>query len=472
MDRKVDVAIIGAGTAGLSAFKEAVKVTKNVVLIHDGPHGTTCARVGCMPSKVLIQSADDFHRRLALAELGIRGGEKLEVDVPAVLRRVRKLRDRFVGGVLRSVEALGEAVVPGRAEFLEPTVLRVSGKSLVRAKRVIIATGSRPLVPRGWEAFGDKIITSDDLFEKEDLPKRVAVIGLGIIGMEIGQALSRLGVVSVAAGRDAFLGGLSDPEVNDVAKSHFSNEMPLALGEANVQASRGALLVTAGGKAVEVDAIVAAMGRLPNVEGLGLEKLGVPMGKGGLPSFNPRTMRVGDLPVYLAGDANGERPLLHEAADEGRIAGYNAVRETETCFVRRALLAITFCDPNLAVVGRPFRSLDLESTVIGEVDFSDQGRSRILARNHGKLRVYAHRRTGELLGAELMGPAGEHLAHLLGWAVQSGAVVSQLLQMPFYHPVVEEGLRTALRDCLRKIERPYAPLELALCAESGVESLS
>lgn len=473
MEKKVDVAIIGAGTAGLSAFREVTKVTKSAVIVNDGPLGTTCARVGCMPSKLLIQAADDFHRRLVLDELGLRGGDKLVADIPAVLKRVRRLRDEFVAGVLKSVKAMGDALIAGRAEFLEPGVLRVSGGKTVRAKRVIIATGSRPLVPDEWKKLGDRIITSDDIFEREDLPKKIAVVGLGIIGMELGQALARLGLVVAAAGRDKFVAGLSDPDVNESLLVAIGSEMPLWTGaEAKVEPTAKGVRLSVGKRSAEADALLAALGRVPNVDGMGLERLGVSLDKKGVPPFNPATMRVGDLPVYIAGDAGAERPLLHEAADAGRIAGYNAVRQTETCFVRRPLLAITFCDPNVAVVGMPWREITPKATAVGEVSFTDQGRSRILARNHGKLRVYANRKTGELLGAELAAPAGEHLAHLLSWALHSGATVTQMLQMPFYHPVVEEGLRTALRDCLKQVERPQEALELALCGESGVESLS
>ena len=121
MEKKVRVAIIGAGSAGLSAWREVKKHTEDYVMINAGPYGTTCARVGCMPSKVLIQAADDFHRRKVFATQGIHGAESLRVDIPQVLAHVRSLRDRFVGGVLKGgYKEIGERNIEGFATFVDP----------------------------------------------------------------------------------------------------------------------------------------------------------------------------------------------------------------------------------------------------------------------------------------------------------------------------------------------------------------
>lgn len=472
MDKKVDVAIIGAGTAGLSAIREVQKVTQDFVIINGGKYGTTCARVGCMPSKVLIQVANDFHRRHVFPKLGIHGGENVTVNIPEVLRHVRSLRDRFVSGVMKTVEELGEHNIEGYAQFVEPNVLQVGNMS-IQANRVIIATGSWPVIPRSWEPFASRLITSDEIFEREDLPASVGVVGLGIIGLELGQALHRLGVKTTCVGRSQFIGGLSDPEVNQYAVNKMSQEMDFWTGfEAKVEPEGEKFRLSFGDRSVVVDGVLACLGRKPSLENLGLEKLGLKLDARGLPPFDTNTMQVGELPIFIAGDMNGDRPILHEAADEGRIAGYNSVRQTPNCFSRRARLDVTFCDPNLAVVGRSFASLKDEDFCIGEVKFDGQGRSLVMAKNSGYLRVYGHRESGELLGAEMVAPAGEHLAHLLSWVIQKRMTVFEVLQLPFYHPVVEEGLRTALRDLANKLETTHADFELALCGENGVECLS
>jgi dihydrolipoamide dehydrogenase len=190
------------------------------------------------------------------------------------------------------------------------------------------------------------------------------------------------------------------------------------------------------------------MGRKPNVDDSGLENTGLKLDKRGVPVFDPRTMRAGNSRIFLGGDVDGDRAVQHEAADDGRIAGMNSVKRKIERFPRKTRLAITFCEPNLAVVGARFSELERKSTVIGEVSFANQGRSKILGENHGLLRVYAHKKSGKLIGAELAAPRGEHLAHLLAWSVMQKMTAKQFLQQPFYHPVVEEALRTAVRKLI------------------------
>jgi dihydrolipoamide dehydrogenase len=465
-----DVIIIGAGTAGLSALREVRRQTDNFLIVNDGPYGTTCARVGCMPSKALIESANAFHRRTHFDELGIGGADRLTVDRAQVLRRVRALRDRFVAGVLKATDDVGARSVAGRARFAAPDAIEVEGRRL-RAKTFIIATGSRPIVPPEWRTLGDRILTSDTLFEQTALPDSMAVIGMGVIGCEIGQALARLGVAVTAFTAGDGLVGLRDPAVANQAAVLLRQELTLHThARAQVEAHGERLRVHAGPRSVEVDAVFAALGRTPNVDDLGLERLGAPLDASGMPPFDPESLQIDGLPIYFAGDVNAQWPVLHEAADDGYISGYNASRAASVCFQRRAPLAIAFTDPNIAVVGRRFDTLDPEDTVIGAVDFSDQGRARVAAENRGLLRVYTRKSDARLLGAELCAPRGEHLAHLLALAASRKLTVHQLLAAPFYHPVFEEGLRTALRDCARQLGG--APVsDLANCGPVGVEAL-
>jgi dihydrolipoamide dehydrogenase len=476
-----DVIIIGAGTAGLSALREVRKQTDNFLIVNDGPYGTTCARVGCMPAKALIESANAFHRRTHFDELGLRGADRLSVDRAAVLRRVRALRDRFVAGIVKVTDDLGEKSLSGRARFLAPTEIEVKGRRL-QAKTFIIATGSRPIVPPEWRALGERILTSDTLFEQTTLPERIAVIGMGVIGCEIGQALARLGVAVTAFAAGEAIAGLADPVIAEQAAALLNQELTLHLrARAKVAPAGKHLRVTTGAgtgagemggavPVVEVDAVFAALGRTPNVDDLGLERLGVSLDERGMPPFDPQSLQITGLPIYFAGDVNGEWPVLHEASDDGYISGRNAPRAAAECFARRAPLAIVFTDPNIAVVGRRFDMLGPEDVVIGAVDFSQQGRSRMAAENRGRLHVYARKSDGRLVGAEMCAPRGEHLAHLLGLALSRRLTVHQLLGAPFYHPVFEEGLRTALRDCARQLEG--APVsDLANCGPVGAEAL-
>ena len=488
-----DTIIIGAGSAGLAALREVRKRTQSFLIVNDGPYGTTCARVGCMPSKLLIEAANAYHQRHTLAEFGISGAEALTPDLPAVLRRVRALRDEFVAGTVQVTEKLDERSIAGRAKLLGAQQVEVTAPDgstrVYHAKTVILAPGSSPVLSPEWQALAaqsGRILTSDTVFEQTDIGPRVAVIGMGAIGIELAQALARLGVQVTGYATKELIGGLSDPAINAVLRESLDRDMTLHTGPAaTLHAANdgsGCIEVRSGENSSTFDHVLVAIGRRPQVAGLGLETLGVELSDKGMPPVNPLTMQIADLPVYLAGDALNFRPLLHEAADEGHIAGTNAIaslhQAAPQCYQRRTPLGIVFSDPNAAVIGQSFRVLqakegkESQAFVTGSVNFARQGRARAAQRNHGRINVYADPATGLLLCAELCAPAGEHMAHLLALAITQKLTVGQLLGMPFYHPVLEEGLRTALRDAARQLN-PSAAQESDLppCDAIGAEAL-
>ena len=460
MNLAVDVAVIGAGTAGLAAYRAARAAGKRALVIEGGAYGTTCARVGCMPSKLLIAAAEAAHAIERAPAFGVHAGSELRVDGREVMARVKRERDRFVGFVVKGVESIPEADrLRGYAKFLDRNTLQVEGGPRIEARAVVIATGSRPMVPPILQGLGDRLVVNDDVFDWDDLPKSVAVFGPGVIGLELGQSLARLGVRVVVLGRGGRLGPITDPYVHRAALAAFGAEFTL---DPDAHVSR----VQRDGDAVEIDYVgtdgkprterfdyvLAATGRTPNVELLDLAKAGLALDAKGIPLFDPYTLQAGATSVFIAGDVSNYLPLLHEAADEGRIAGDNAARFPNVApGHRRAPLGIVFTDPQIAIVGRGFASLRTHALATGEVSFEDQGRSRVMLRNRGHLRVYGDPQTGRFLGAEMVGPDAEHIGHLLAWALQAGMTVAQMLDMPFYHPVVEEGLRTALRDLEAKV---------------------
>lgn len=455
MDVSTDVAIIGAGTAGLAALAKVRKAGKDVVLIDGGELGTTCARVGCMPSKAAIQVAEDFHRRHRFERIGIEGRDALRLDSAEAFEHVRDLRDIFVDRVLAgTTDEMGEAFIEGSARFIEPTVLDVDGR-VVRAEKIVIATGSRPFVPEAWTSFADRILTSDTIFEQETIPESLAVIGLGAIGMELGQALHRMGASTTGLDRLDSVCGLCDPRVAQTAVEVIGREFPLWLGHAaDVVREGGDLRVASGERSVVVEKIFASLGRVPNVNSLGLEALDVALDGRGVPVFDAHTMQVGTLPVFIAGDVTGSEAILHEASHEGRIAGVNAASDRVRGFRRLTSLNIAFCDPNIASVGAPWSGLDESTTAVGEIRFGPVGRALIMGSNRGILRVYAERGTGKLLGASMVAPRGEHLAHLIAWAIERGLTAVDLLRVPYYHPAIEEALQGALHAILDDIGTP------------------
>jgi dihydrolipoamide dehydrogenase len=484
----VDIAIIGAGTAGLSAYREARKHTDRIALIEGGPFGTTCARVGCMPSKLLIAPAEARHRLQVLPEFGI-SSDGGTVDGVAVMRRVRAERDRFVGFITESMRSFDpKHVLRAQARFVDPHTLQLAAVDAsdsspdragqLRAERIIIATGSRPVIPEMLRAAGDRLIVNDDVFEWQDLPASVAIFGAGVIGIELGQALHRLGVRVRIFGRDGKIAGLSDPIVRAYAAGHFSKEMPISLDARDVRIRRepDAVIVDfidddGGALSERFECVLAAAGRISNVDRLALENSGLNLGPRGIPLFDVQTMQTSQSHIFIAGDSAGDRPILHEAADEGHLAGQNAASFPEVYkHSRRTPLGIVFCDPQAAFAGQRYEQLQAQGVefAVGEVSFEDQGRSRVMLVNHGLLRVYGEKETGLLLGAEMLGPSNEHIAHLLAWAIQMRLTVNEVLELPFYHPVVEEGLRTALRELNLALGMgPKPPLRCLDCGPGG-----
>jgi dihydrolipoamide dehydrogenase len=472
-----DVAIIGAGTAGMSAYRAALEHTPRVLLIESGVYGTTCARVGCMPSKLLIAAADAAHAAADASRFGVSAGP-VAIDGRAVMARVRSERDRFVGFVVDAVQHWpAEHRLVGQARFIDDRTLHV-GATRVRAGRIVIATGSRPAVPESWRAaLGDRLIVNDDVFDWDDLPRSAAVVGAGVVGLELAQALHRLGVRVRLYGRGARVGPLTDPALQGLARQVFAAELPLSLELAGIEPRREGeqVVVRATGQDGSVteerfDWLLAATGRRPNVDQLALENTTLPRDPQGIPVHDRRSAQVGDRPVFIAGDASDDRPLLHEAADAGRIAGDNAGRFPDLRVrPRRAPLAVVFSDPQIALAGASHDELRAAGMAFetGRASFEDQGRSRVMGRNRGALHVYGEVGSGRFLGAEMLGPAAEHIGHLLAWSAQRGDTVQQMLDSPFYHPVVEEGLRTALRQLQRALHMGPVPVERCLDCGPG-----
>lgn len=461
MTREVDVAILGAGSAGLFALSQIKRETDNYVLINGGELGTTCSRVGCMPSKVLIQVAEDFHRKSIFDREGIDGGEELSVDVPASMEHVQDLRDVFVDKTLAITDEMDEHhFIDGYAKFVSNDTIEVNGEQ-IKAKSIIIATGSTPVIPAAWQSFADDIITTDNFFELEDLPASMAVIGLGSIGLEIGQASSRLGVQVTGVDQLTNIAKLADDKVNQMAVTVLAREFPLWLGQAaNLEKVASGIQLTAGDNTVVVEKVLASLGRKPNLDNLNLAATDIVLDKNGVPIFDRLTMQIGELPIYIAGDVNVDRPILHEAGHEGRVAGYNAVHSPVAKFKRKVMLGITFCDPNIATIGAQLSELNENEIAIGEIQFGPVGRALIIGKNRGLLRLYVQKADGLLLGAAMCCVKGEHLAHLIAWSIQNGMTVFDMLKMPFYHPVIEEALQAALYSVLSELDVKHELVEL------------
>jgi len=483
-EREVDIAIIGAGSAGLSAWHAARKHSDSVLLIEGGAYGTTCARVGCMPSKLLIAAAESAHQAREAGGFGVRV-DNVAIDGRAVMTRLKRERDGFVEGVLASMRRIdGTNRLDGHARFVDPHTLVIGDHTRLEARTIVIATGSRASWPDAFAGAGDRLVVNDDVFEWDDLPPSVAVFGTGVLGLELGQALDRLGVRVRMFGVGGSIGPFKEEALRHYADRTL-NEGCYVDPDAKVESiKREGEQVTirfterySGQRLTEhFTYLLAATGRQPNIDSLDLGKAGLALDDKGAPHVNRFTLQcrnADDSPshVFIAGDASQQLPLLHEAITQGRIAGGNAGRFPDVrAGKRNVALAIVFTDPQMATVGASRTELEqrhggCDTIATGEACFEDQGRAVVIRQNRGLIRLYAEYGSGQFLGAELFGPRVEHMAHLLAWSLEQRMSVSRMLEMPFYHPVIEEGLRSALRDLNTRLKQGPAVTER--CMEFG-----
>jgi dihydrolipoamide dehydrogenase len=454
--RSFDLAIIGAGTAGMAAYKAASAHGLHIALIESGPYGTLCARQGCMPSKLLLAAAEVAHQARTARRFGVHA-EMMRIDGHAVMQRVQDERRRFVDHITDQVMRWPATTrIKGRARFIDAHHLQV-GDETIAAQRFVIATGSAPTIPTGWrDTLGSRLVTSDEVFDWTDLPRSLAIVGAGAIGLELAQAYSRLGVRVILLDQGAYVSPLTDPVVQARATELLGQQIDLHMNSQvlamSMEGRRVNLSFTTHGRlrVTQVDHVLVAMGRHPTLADLNVEAAGLALDAHGmLTRIDERTGRVGQSHFFVAGDARGTRQVLHEARFSGHLAGDNAARLPDViAHTPPPRMAMVFCDPQIMMVGQSFHDLQdrAGSVAHGMASFDEVGRGRIAGSAGGVLRLYADKVSETLLGAEMVGPGAEHIGHLLAWAIQHQVTIKALRDSPLYHPALEEGLKTAIEE--------------------------
>lgn len=377
------------------------------------------------------------------------------------MSHVRQLRDRFTQSTLKDV-ARWEAShkISGHAHFIDGSTIEVNQEHY-QARSFILAVGSTPSFDLAWKKeLGSKLITSDDIFELEQLPKSIAVIGSGVIALELAQALQRLGVKTTIFARSRKVGTLTSPALQTLAQEILNQELELkfeVLPTHVKNTDAGVKINFREGdqdQSLIVDYLLVTTGRRTLLDSLKLENIDSQFSE--LKNFpvHPETKQLGKYPIFIVGDAHTTTPIQHEAAHEGRRAVLNCLNLQQRQSIRNLTpIGIIFCEPEMAIVGQNYKQLKNQDVpfVTGYVSYERQGRAQVLAKNYGALEVYVHAKTRKILGAELLMTSAEHIAHLLCWMISEDCTLDQLLQKPFYHPTLEEGLRTALKHARRQL---------------------
>jgi pyruvate/2-oxoglutarate dehydrogenase complex dihydrolipoamide dehydrogenase (E3) component len=442
---RFDVIVIGAGSGGYAAARTARDLGASVALVDHGPLGGLCILRGCMPSKTLIASGDLLHEIRKAGELAVRAGEP-ELDFRKLAERKRTLVRGWADYRIAGIETF--PVFAGAARFESPTTLRV-GDEVLYAPRFIVATGSSvaPAAVPGLAEAG--FIDSDAALDLEAPPKSLIVLGGGYVGSELGQFFHRAGVPVTIVLRSKHLLSGEDHDVGTGLTEYFREEGIRVETGAQVHrvSVRDGMKVVHYVKAGEEHEVAAheifyALGRVPNVDGLGLEKAGVEYHEITGIAVD-ETLRTTNPDVYGVGDVTGQYLLVHVAIQQGEIAGRNAATGArERADYRLSKTHTVFTDPQVAVVGETERELQAAGVdyLSASYPFNDHGKAVALGRTQGFVKMMAAPQDGRILGAAILGPDASDLIEPLIVAMAYGATVADYARIPHLHPTLVEIL--------------------------------
>lgn len=450
--KRYDLVIIGGGVAGLIAASGGARFGASVALIEKKSLGGDCLNFGCVPTKRLIYSARVAHLARRASEFGIGTGEVV-VDFKAVMEGVASVQARI--GMKDSVErfqSMGVTVVAGEGRFLDNHTFEVGG-SRVEGKRFIIATGSHPVLPeiKGLNEAG--AITNEGALALNALPASIVILGGGPIGIEFGQAFARLGSkVTVIERHDRIL-AREDPELTNILVDRLREEgvaIELSAEVRSVTRSGRTSTVVVDSAGVEkrftADVVMAASGRAPNVEGLGLSEAGVEYDPVRGITVNEKLQTSRDN-IYAAGDCIGKYAFTHVAEHQASVAVGNALfpfikRKVDYSVVPWA----TFTDPELARAGLLEEEASAiygpDNVVVYRHEFKDVDRAVMEGEGSGLIKLVCSR-SGHILGAHILGPAAGELVHEYVLAMKKGVKVSDISRTIHVYPTLSMGIKRA-----------------------------
>jgi len=444
-----DVLVLGGGTAGTAAARAARRAGASVAMFNDGELGGLCILRGCMPTKTMLNAAHRAHDARHAGTPGV-ATSLLELDFARVMANKDAKVARFKEAKIAGIESSSYDLVDARARFTGPDTLEAGGETYRFTRGAVIATGSVPTLPPIAGIAEVDPLTSDDVMRLEEPPESLIVLGVGAIGLELGQFFARMGTrVELVARRRLF--GRIDPLIADEIEAVLRDEPNLTLHQPKSpelfrRTANGVAVELADGTVLEAERLLVATGRRRNVEDLDLERAGVRVEDGRL--ANGPDMRTSNPRVFVAGDASGERQLLHVANQEGQAAGHNAATGEHLRVDLRLDLEVVFTDPPGARVGLTEaaareRGLDV---VTAQTRFADTGRAITMDVKHGGIKLVAAADTGEILGAQILGPRADDVVHVVSTAMHFHGTARDLLAMPWYHPTISEVLLSLARE--------------------------
>jgi pyruvate/2-oxoglutarate dehydrogenase complex dihydrolipoamide dehydrogenase (E3) component len=469
-----DVVVAGGGSAGYAAGRTAAGLGARTAVIEGGREvAGLCILRGCMPSKTFLESAHRWHEIRRAAEFGL-NVQPLDVDMPAIQARKQRLIDDFASYRENDLTHGKFTFIRGRAKFEDAHTLSVQGEDGAARKitgaAFIISTGS---VIRCVEVPGLKetgYITSDDALMTEHLPVSLAVLGGGVIGVELGQFFARLGVKTTLLQRGDRLVRNYDEDVSRELQRAFAAEgIDVRTGTKLVkveQAGKGKKITYEQGgttHTLEAAEILCAMGRDPALDGLALDRAGVEVAKDGCLGLDD-TLATGVPHIFAAGDATGRHEVVHIAIQQGEWAARNAVRlvrgstEPPVKADYRLKALVTFTEPEIALAGLSEAEAKEQKIdyLTASYPFADHGKAMIMGETFGFVKLIAEKTRGEIIGAEIIGPHAADLIHEQIAVMNYHGTAAELAVMPHYHPTLAEIITYPAEEIAEKLKKTPA----------------
>ncbi len=453
--KKVQVLVIGAGSAGRYAAREAARLGREVLIASTPPFGGLCILKGCMPSKALLRSAHELYAAKAeLADLGIDHAGTFSFDLPAIIRMKNRMIGEMADSARGSIDGIpGITLVEEPVSFLTPETAQV-GHQIVHFERAVIATGSLPKIPDIPGLTGKWTLTSDDVLELETLPESVIVLGAGPVGLELGQYLSMMGVKVTVVEISSRWNPDVDIRIEEgylaaLAKRGLTVHLGFRSEHFEESADRPVLHGKIGDKSLrlEADRVLCATGRRPDLDNLNPLAAEVHLSHHRAIRVDP-WLRTSNPRIFAAGDVTGALPVLNLATYHGEIAGFNAASALPKKIEDRAVPTAIFSDPEFARVG--LTELQAHAlhipTITGYLPFSDLGKAIVNRQTDGALKIVADKKTREILGAEMYGAGASDLIHLLTVAIGFSATIDQYQRILHIHPTMAEIVKYVVEE--------------------------
>ncbi|WP_344210532.1 NAD(P)H-quinone dehydrogenase [Kribbella sancticallisti] len=450
------VVIIGGGPGGYEAASAAAQLGAEVTIVDSDGIGGSCVLTDCVPSKTLIATAEVMTEVEEAGQLGLRvedgdddPANSVRVELAVVNQRVKALAAAQSEGISRRLADDKVRVINGRGRLDGPEAV-VVGDERLDADVVLIATGARPRILKGSEPDGERILTWEQVYELEELPERLIVVGSGVTGAEFASAYDALGSdVVLVSSRDRVLPG-EDQDAAGVLEDVFKRRGMTVLGKSRAESVKrqgdGVVVTLTDGTKVEGSHALLAVGSLPNTEDMGLVESGVSLGDGGFITVD-KVSRTSARGVYAAGDCTGVLMLASVAAMQGRIAMSHALGDAVAPLNLSTVSSNVFTAPEIATVGLTQATLDAgdSTAMVVKVPLRDNARAKMQGNRDGFVKLFCLPNTGIIVGGVVVAPRASELIHPIALAVGAKLTVDQMAQSFTVYPSVSGSIAEAAR---------------------------